>query len=279
MHEKKENTGKLGSVIRWLVIVVAAAVFLYAGCQVYQYYAENRESQVEMDDLADKAVTIEKPDSQRETEKEAVPEILPDGEKDSQEETETGPAAPIQVDFGVLAEEGKDIVGWIYSEDTPINYPIVQGKDNQYYLRRMANGKYNYNGSIFMDFRNDPTLRDLNTLIYGHNLTNDVMFSSLLRYRKQAYYDTHPSMWLITPEKSFRLDVIAGFVVDSDGDSYTLFDSREDLQKYLAKAVKRSGFQSNVEVEKVEQIVTLSTCTNVKETDRYVIVASLVPVE
>lgn len=277
MHEKKENTGKVGSVIRWLVVVIAAGVFLYAGYQVYLYFAENNESQVEIDDLADKAVTIVKPETKPEKEEEMVTEILT--ERGEESEGETGPVAPIQVDFDVLAEESKDIVGWIYSKDTPINYPIVQGKDNQYYLRRMANGKYNYNGSIFMDFRNDPTLRDLNTLIYGHNLTNDVMFSSLLRYRKQAHYDTHPSMWLVTSEKSFRLDVIAGFVVDSDGDSYTLFDSREDLQKYLAKAVKRSGFQSNVEVEKVEQIVTLSTCTNVNETDRYVIVASLVPVE
>jgi len=277
MHEKKENTGKVGSVIRWLVVVIAAGVFLYAGYQVYLYFAENNESQVEIDDLADKAVTIVKPETKPEKEEEMVTEILTEREEES--EGETGPVAPIQVDFDVLAEESKDIVGWIYSEDTPINYPIVQGKDNQYYLRRMANGKYNYNGSIFMDFRNDPTLEDRNTLIYGHNLINDAMFAPLLRYRKQAYYDSHPSMWIITPEKSFRLDVVAGFVVDSDGDSYTLFDSREELQKYLTKAVKRSGFQSNVDVENVEQIVTLSTCTNVKETDRYVIVASLVPVE
>ena len=89
MHEKKENTGKVGSVIRWLVVVIAAGVFLYAGYQVYLYFAENNESQVEIDDLADKAVTIVKPETKPEKEEEMVTEILTEREEES--EGETGP--------------------------------------------------------------------------------------------------------------------------------------------------------------------------------------------
>lgn len=278
MKQSKQKSGKLGSVIRWLVIILAAGVFLYSGYQMYLYFAENNESQVEIDDLAEKAVTVVVPHEKEEPSKpEDVPEILTETEAESVQPT--GPTAPIQVDFDVLAQESKAIVGWIYSEGTKINYPVVQGKDNQYYLRRMANGKYNYNGSIFMDFRNDPALTDRNNLIYGHNLINDAMFASLLRYRKQAYYEEHPSMWLVTPETTFRVDMVAGLIVDSDSASYTLFETREELQTYLKKAMKKSTFQSSVDPESVDRIVTLSTCTNVQETDRYIVIGSLVPLE
>ena len=58
-----------------------------------------------------------------------------------------------EVDFDALVKKNKDVKAWIYSKDTVINYPVVQGKDNQYYLYRMINGEWNGKGSIFIDYR------------------------------------------------------------------------------------------------------------------------------
>ena len=65
------------------------------------------------------------------------------------------------VDFDALSEINPDIVAWIYIEDTEINYPVVQGTDNQYYLKRLFNGKWNGSGCIFLDSRNSPDLSEI----------------------------------------------------------------------------------------------------------------------
>ena len=89
--------------------------------------------------------------------------------------------APITVDFERLQEENKDIIAWLYCPDTEINYPVVQSKDNEYYLRRLLDGTWNIAGTLFMDYRNAADCSDLHTIIYGHNMKNNTMFGSLHR--------------------------------------------------------------------------------------------------
>ena len=74
-----------------------------------------------------------------------------------------------EVDFSVLREINPDIVAWIYIEGTKINYPIVQGGDNSYYLKHLFSGKWNGSGCIFLDFRNDASFADRHSIIYGHH--------------------------------------------------------------------------------------------------------------
>ncbi len=109
--------------------------------------------------------------------------------------TEPEETTPITVDFEALRKENGDVVGWLYCEDTPINYPIVQSEDNDYYLRRLLDSTWNIAGTIFMDYRNAPDFSDWNTIIYGHNMNNDSMFGTLQDYKKQAYYEEHPVLY------------------------------------------------------------------------------------
>lgn len=263
--------------IRILIICVAAAVFVYSGWQLYDYWSENNSNDRENQKLIRQAVTILTP---------TEPAVVSEDEPDATDETQgpTFPAIsytiPIQVDFEVLHSENPDIIAWIYSEGTPINYPVAQSGDNEYYLRRLTDGSYNYGGTIFADFRNASDLSDLNTLIYGHNMNNDSMFGTLLDYHHQSYYEEHPHLWILTPERAYRVDPVAGFVTESDSDTYTLFDSAEDLQGYLEGAVERSTFAAaDLDLAGVERIVTLSTCSYEYTTARYVVVGSLIPVE
>ena len=77
-----------------------------------------------------------------------------------------------EVDFAALREINPDIVAWIYIEGTKINYPIVQGGDNSYYLKHLFSGEWNGSGCIFLDFRNDASFADRHSIIYGHHIKN-----------------------------------------------------------------------------------------------------------
>lgn len=102
------------------------------------------------------------------------------------------------VNFLSLEAINPDVVGWIAAEGTEIDYPVVRGKDNDFYLRHLFMGEQNKLGSIFMDYRNHSDFSNKNTIIYGHNMKDGSMFSSLIKYKDQHYYDKFPTMQLYT---------------------------------------------------------------------------------
>ncbi|MBR4888643.1 MAG: class B sortase [Clostridia bacterium] len=261
--------------LRIAAMVLAAAVFCYAGWQLFLYWNENNASGQTTQELIDQAVEVVS--FPKETPKPSVESSAPVSSELPYPEISY--TIPLRVNFEALQAQNPDIVAWIYCEGTPIHYPVVQGEDNQYYLHRLTDGSYNANGTIFMDFRNERDFSDRNTLIYGHNMTNDAMFGCLSNYKEQAFYDEHPQMWILTADVAYRVDLVAGFVTASDSDDYSFFGSEDELQAHLEEAVGKSTFVSNVDLAGVERIVTLSTCTYEYNTARYVVVGSLVPAE
>lgn len=259
----REPERKRISPLRLLILLAAVGVFCYAGLQLLDYGSENLQAEQENQALIDQAVVVLEPTAPQ-TGAENPEQTLPAGEQ-----------APIRVDFDILRAQNPDIIGWIYSPDTPINYPIAQSEDNDYYLRRLTDGTRNTAGTIFVDFRNSADFSDRNTLVYGHNMKNDTMFGTLSEYDSQSYYESHRTLWLLTPEQSWKLEPIAGFVTRADSDSYTLFESREELVGYLEEALTRSGFESEVDPEQTERIVTLSTCTYQGVDKRYILVCAI----
>ena len=117
-----------------------------------------------------------------------------------------GSGAPIDVNFGALNAMNANVVGWLYCEGTPINYPVVQSTDNSYYLNRLYDNQSNSAGAIFMDAQNAPDLSDVNTIIYGHNMKNGSMFASLQNYDEQWYYGEHPVMYYLTKDHDYQID-------------------------------------------------------------------------
>lgn len=282
--------------VRILILCVLAALFAFALYQMCTYWTENARSKDSTEALVDLAVKKRNPSGVAAVDGSPSQGSAPaDGETAAQgsqqgagtaETVDPGAAAlsdsiPILVDFELLQAENKDIVAWIYCEDTVINYPIVQGEDNQYYVRRLIDGSYNTAGTLFLDFRNSGDLSDCNSIIYGHNMTNDTMFGTLVEYKDQAYYEAHPTLWILTPERAYRIDLLAGLVTSSDDlSTYCFYGDTSELHAGLEKSIAASTFDAGVtDFSAIDQIVTLSTCTYEHPTARYVVIGSMTAAE
>lgn len=240
--------------VKVILLALCLSIFIFFAYKIYCYLKEEIDNKKLNNDLIDKAV-IKTSDNQKENQEEKLPNI----------------------DFSILKQENKDIVGWIYSEDTPINYPIVQSKNNEYYLHRLINGKYNSSGSIFMDYRNNTNLTsNNNTIIYGHNMKNNTMFGSLLKYKDQEYYDKHQIMYLFTPEKKYIIKIFTSYTTSDDSDIYNL--SRISQSK-IEELIKKSDFKSDIIVSKEDKIITLSTCSYDYDEARYIVMGVLESLE
>ena len=179
---------------------------------------------------------------------------------------------PIQIDFDILQQNSEHIVGWIYCENTPIHYPVMQSKDNVFYLNRLPDGSYNAAGSIFLDYRNAPAFTDKLSILHGHNLETDSMFGTLLKYQSQTYYDEHPELYLLTPSKHYRISLFAGCVTTATSPLYTRND---DLFQIICAMTQCSDFTASTTPDEQDQIIALSTCTNDHPDTRYVLLGIL----
>ena len=188
-------------------------------------------------------------------------------------------SSPISVDFDSLRAQNDDVAAWLYCEGTVINYVVVHGDDNDYYLHRFMDGRANAGGTLFVDWMCGANFSGRNTVIYGHNMNDGSMFASLLKYAKQEYYDEHPVMYLNTPDQDYRIELFAGYVTSATSDVYTIgFSSDEYYMDYLNKMVSQSNFRSDVTLTAEDKIVTLSTCAYDFTNARYVVQGKLVPI-
>lgn len=252
-----------------LILLIAGAVFWFSAGQIVKWLYVGYQSAQVTENLATEAVVIQKASENGSVQQ------TPQNDTAENPDTESEANIPVTADFAALQKINPDIVAWIYSPGTKINYPIVQGKDNDYYLHRLVNGQKNAGGTLFMDCNNGATFTDDNTIIYGHHMKNGSMFAGLEKYKEQSYYDAHPVLYLLTPEKSYRLIVFAGFVTASDSPVYTLQFQDADRESWVEKALKQSDFQTDVQVAADEPVVTLSTCDYTYEDARYVVLGVL----
>ncbi|CDE83538.1 uncharacterized protein BN581_00997 [Clostridium sp. CAG:273] len=110
-----------------------------------------------------------------------------------------------------LKKEYKNIVGWIEIKDTHISYPVVQGKDNEFYLTHNYKGGNAERGAIFLDSDYNWDIKGNNLMIYGHYMINNEMFTDLTKYVKEEYYKEHPIIRFTTENEDAEYDIIAVF--------------------------------------------------------------------
>ena len=245
----RHNGKAMGENMKKLLILVFAVIFVYSGWRVYVYQRE-----------AEKSMEIY-------SQLEAYAYVS----TDEKEKTELP-----QVDFAALGDVNEDIVAWLYGEGTVLNYPVVKGEDNSYYLSHLFDGSDNASGCLFLDSRNSSDFSDDNTIIYGHNMKNGTMFAFINQYQEQSYYDQHPSIFLLTPNGNFEVHLFAGFLEDVNGNAWQrAFQNENEKIKWLEEARNASTFVSDTIPSKEDKIITFSTCSNASEDVRYVLMGVL----
>ena len=181
-----------------------------------------------------------------------------------------------KVDFDALLKENSDTVAWIrFDEPEIINYPVVKSADNADYLTKTFTANDNKLGAIFMDYRNSNDFSDRNTFIYGHHLNvGGEMFSELLEYDSESFCKEHPNFYIYTPDGKVRTyTVFSAGVVKDTADNYKIdYASDADFEEYLKLCQDSSNYTvDDVELNAQSQIVSLSTCTNVRDDERFLV--------
>ena len=240
-----------------ILLVFFTCVLLYSGYNLFKIVSEYGKGRSEYSKTSREVVT----------ENDTVSE-----DPVTKENVET---APIHVDFDKLLAKNSDVAGWIYCPKTVVNYPVMHAKDNDYYLHRLISKEYNFAGCIFEDYRNSPGQIDPATILYGHHMNDGSMFAMLHEYTDQKYYDKHPTMWYLTPQRNYRLDLLMGYVAKEDDEVYGLFDNVQQMREYLHKVEDKSTFEPKVkyDLDRLNSIIVLSTCAYEFNNARYIVIA------
>lgn len=163
--------------------------------------------------------------------------------------------------FDSLLHENEELVGWITVDGTEIDYPILQAENNTDYLRHDFYKDYNILGSIFMDFRNDITDLGKNTIIYGHRTKNGAMFEGLTNFQDEEFYEENKTFTFDTLYESYEAEIFA--VYNTTTDFYyiqTDFNEEQDFDRLLSDIDEHALYETDVEVNEDDHILTLSTC-------------------
>lgn len=168
-----------------------------------------------------------------------------------------------EIDFEYLKSTNSDIVAYLQVDNTKVDYVVVKGQNNEYYLNHNINKEYNVAGWIFMDYRNKLDENDKNIVIYGHNMADGSMFSSLYDALKKEWYeniDSH-SILLITEDERITYQIFSIYsIIPEDYYINTNFKTDEEYQEFLDTIKSRSIYNFNVDLTTTDQVLTLSTC-------------------
>lgn len=253
--------------IKNILIVFFAAMLLFSAWKLFGILQGYEQGESEYNELQQYISVTEPP---------TIPDAAPQA---TQPEYSHEPTAPEEaddtvwpvVDFEQLAQINPDIVGWIFIEGTDINYPVVQGSDNDYYLRHLFDGTYNSSGCIFLDAACSADFSDQHSIIYGHHMKNGTMFSGLMDYKQQSFYDEHSMALLLTPTHNYKIKLFSGYVSDPWNDAWETEFLDVDFAEWLNAISERSGFEADSYPAEGDRIFTLSTCTYEFENARYVL--------
>ncbi len=245
-HRGRRKKKTKGSVLSNIILVIALIVFIVAAVQLIRIGLGYLNGRSEYEDIRDLALESEKGD-------------------DSQ----------FRVNFDELLKINPDTVGWIrfYPEPSEINYPIVQGQDNEYYLHNTFSDNENTLGAIFLNCDNSADFSDRNSIVYGHRMRDGSMFRHLEDYDEKSFWEQNPYFYIYTPDgRELTYEIYAAGVVNDTSDVYqTTFGTDGEFQDFLNLAQSYSEYDTGVEVTTADTVVTLSTCTSASDEHRFVV--------
>ena len=200
--------------------------------------------------------------------------------QDTQQETASEPEK--QASYQNLYWENTDMVGWILIEDTNIDYPVMQtSTDPTYYLKHDFEKNYTDYGCPFMQADCDALAPSDNLILYGHNMKDGSMFADLAKYRSKDFWQTHKTVWFDTELGSSAYEIFAVIhtTVQADAADAFLFyrfvdaASPEDFAAYVSACQARALYDTGISAKYGDKLLTLSTCDNITDNGRWLVIA------
>lgn len=186
--------------------------------------------------------------------------------------------------YAYLYALNRQLVGWVSVPNSGIDVQVVQAGNNSEYLKKDFYGNYSRYGCPFMDYRNDPRFLNKNTIIYGHHMSDGLIFAELSKYKELSGFLDSPVIRLDTLYDTFYFKVYAAFITNSreeDDDGYifnytvTDFASAENFDAYIKALDERKLYTTGVDINSADKLLTLSTCTYEFTDARLVIVGRM----
>ena len=263
--------------LKYICIVVLIGALIFAGLDYYKNYSSEKKVDKINNKLTDILESFDLPE-----ENEADIEYI-DTIENENENNNTGTTSfdsyytKYNQIFEELSSINSETVGWITVNNTKVNYPVVQHNDNEYYLKHDFTNQKNSLGWIYMDYRNNIYNLSDNTIIWGHNLKNGLMFGSLRYMTNESWYtnsDNH-IITFNTKVKNMKWKIFSIYRIPVTNDYlYANFGDKEEYQSFLDMIKGRSIYNFNQDVTNTDHILTLSTCS-IPNTYRLVIHAVL----
>jgi len=226
---------KKSKILVTFIQIVLIAVIIFSGIKIIEWIKSNKKNKDIMSEIKENVVINNEMDSNNEEYK---------------------------IDFAKLKQKNSDAIAWIKVNGTDIDFPVVKGTDNSYYLTHNFDKEKNKAGWIFADYRNKFDGTDKNIIIYGHNMKNGSMFASLKDVIKEEWYNNENNKYiaLITENENCKYQVFSVYQIETE--EYYLQTNISNFKEFVEKIKGRSKKDFNVDIKETDSILTLSTCAD-----------------
>lgn len=237
-----------------ILIIACVSGLVYSGIYIVLWIKDNNKTNEQIENVQNKVKVEEKDDSED--------TVIID------EDSNYLDSKFLNVSFDVLHSINNEVVGWIYIPGTKIDYPFVKHSDNKFYLNHSIDKTYSGAGWVFMDYRNNISNLDQNTIIYAHGRIDGTMFGSLRNALEKKWLDNKDNyvLKISSRDTNYLFEIFSIYHIKSTTDYLTInYDSDDDYLKFLKMIQDRSFQKFDTSVGVLDKIVTLSTCYSSSE--------------
>ncbi len=236
---RKKNKKYKKAILNLILYIILLSILIYSGIKIFKWYKDKTNNNKIAEQIKSTVIVEEKNEDENKDE--------------------------YTVDFNKLKEQNNETIAWLKVNNTNVEYPVVKGTNNSFYLNHSFDKSSNSAGWIFADCRNKFDNTDKNIVIYGHNMRDGSMFGSMLNILNSKWYENeeNTNITLYTENEKSIYKVFSVYKIENE-DYYikTEFKNGNEFEGFIKNLKKRSIKDFNVDVSKDDNILTLSTCAN-----------------
>jgi len=287
LQKNNKKKSSASQKIRTVIIIIAIFGIIISGSAMFSILYSTYVSKNEYNKIADlyeaQDIGLSSPEKKSSTDA-STDTIAPDNDGKTENSSEQNNSAADEKSWNTLLEINDDIIGYIKIPESKISYPVVQ-KDNSYYLTHNIYKKREKHGVPFLDENNEISPLSRHLIIYGHNMRDGTMFADLINYKKQSFYEEHPIIIFNTLYNNYQWEIFSAYKISNTNKDYTTVRSyfldftdlsRTEYEKIIDGWIAESSILTGIVPSADDIILTLSTCTNVDDNERFVVHARMI---